>query len=175
MEEIEEMEEVGAIPLDPSEEELTELARVEVHRERELTIEEIGTLTTAEFEEIEIVRAGIEVKVGARLPHIPSPLKVGKTYRIRTEHWVWVKNGSNYLLQDTARFEWIIPRVHKAWAREIIYVKRRKEKYVPYTMPMAKGTFSFKIEGKYQLFGWTYFEGVEVTVKSGDFWVKPFE
>lgn len=170
MEEIEEMEEVGAIPLDPSEEELTELARVEVHRERELTIEEIGTLTTAEFEEIEIVRAGIEVKVGARLPHIPSPLKVGKTYRIRTEHWVWVKNGSNYLLQDTARFEWIIPRVYKAWANMGFYVKRRKEKYVPYTMP--KRTFSFKKAGKYQLFGYTRFLGVEKTVKSGEFEVK---
>ena len=80
------MGEVSATPLDLPEEELTELARVEVPKEIELTIEEIGTLTTAEFDEIEIVRVGVEVKIGTRLPHIPSPLKVGKTYGIITEH-----------------------------------------------------------------------------------------
>jgi hypothetical protein len=170
MEEIGVIEEVGAIPLDPSEEELTELASVEVPRERELAIEEIGTLTTAEFEEIEIERGGVEVKVGVRLPYIPAQLKVGKTYSIRTEHWVRVKNDSDHVVQDTARFEWIIPGVYKAWANKGFYVKKGKEKYILYTMP--KRTFSFKKEGKYQLFGYTRCLGVDKPVKSEVFEVK---
>ena len=59
---------------------------------------------------------------------------------------------------STARFEWIIPGAYKAWANKVIYVKRRKEKYVPYTMP--KRTFSFKKAGKYQLI-------VEITMQEG--------
>ena len=71
MEEIEEMEEVCANPLYLLEEKLTEVARVEVPKERELTIEVIGTLTTAEFEETgiklgEIAMMGTSLKGGTK-------------------------------------------------------------------------------------------------------------
>jgi len=113
----------------------------------------------------------LKITCNTVLPRIPSPLKVGKSYSIATEHTVNVQNQTGNTIKDTIYMEYEIPGVVRAWRNVEVYAKSKPSPtFFKYTV--GPYSFTFKKAGTYKLYGSTRFYGEEKAVESPDITVE---